>query len=163
MGLIDNISIRSEKGRPLTVNELDNNFLNIKNYLLAFDAENSVADLDLSTDELIRFGDSNQFSLSSDGNSLVVQSYESTAGSPVFVVKDNVGNNLLEVLENGNIQCSGEFSIDPESISLDLSNLTDLSTDYLTLNNLGSTGALDDEAESGTLGFAAGDLFVKKG
>ena len=163
MGLIDNISIRSEKGRPLTVNELDNNFLNIKNYLLAFDAESNVTDLDLSTDELIRFGDSNQFSLSSDGNSLVVQSSVPTQGSPVFVVKDNTGNNLLEVLENGNIECSGEFSINPDQLNLDLSNLTDLSTDYITLNNQGSTGALDEGAESGTLGFAAGDLFVKKG
>ena len=157
--MLDNVVLRSEKGRPLSGAELDGNFLHLREYMKAFDPGNAT-DLDLANDELISFGDSDEFTLGTDGSTLIVRANANLGGQPAFVVKNNQGVDLLTVMENGNIHAEGTFQIDPGQLDLDLSNLTDLSTNYLTLNNMGDENNLED-SESGTIAFAGGELYVK--
>ena len=74
----------------------------------------------------------NKFSLgtSADGLSLVVQSKFEEDDDPIFVVKNNANQNVLEVLPDGNIQAPlGSFQIDATQLdNLDLSNFDNLQT-----------------------------------
>ena len=155
---LNNVYLRSEKGRPLSGTELDGNFKNLREYMKAFDPSDT--DLNLATDELFKFGNTDEFTLGTDGSSLIIKANKDLGGHPAFVVKHNDGTDLLKVMENGDIYAEGLFQIDPNQLNLDLTNLTDLSTQYLTLSNQGTENDLSDQ-ESGTIAFAGGELFVK--
>lgn len=164
---LDNIVIRAEKGQPLTSVELDNNFKYLRSFAANLTTE--VSEFSLETSEIFSFGTDNKFSLgtSADGLSLVVQSKFEEDDDPIFVVKNNANQNVLEVLPDGNIQAPlGSFQIDATQLdNLDLSNFDNLQTQTLQILNYGSIAALEaalpDQA-SGTLAFAGGELMIKK-
>tara|TARA_B100000131_G_C17774074_1_gene474531 strand:- start:8 stop:526 length:519 start_codon:yes stop_codon:yes gene_type:complete len=165
---LDNVILRSEKGRPLTVEQLDNNF----RYLRSFAANlgSSIeTDFSLDTNEVFSFGTDGKFSLGTDpsGLSLVVQSnFEEDSGDPVFIVRNNAGQALLEVMPDGGILApAGAFQIDASQLTgLDLSDFEDLKFGHIEFEPFGSISQLEaalPNQASGTLAFVGGELLIK--
>ena len=163
------IVLRQIKQQPLTVEELDQNFLNLKTAIIQKDGSS----LDLIDNVPLPFGNLPAFELYTDGEKMVVES--KTTGlsddAVIFEVRDGDANaalfqvtkdgRMLGVLDPTNMEVDwNELLTGPSGISLvvDEGEAYTLLTDYNNIEGLNSS-----ERGKGTIAYAGGDIYLNVG
>lgn len=161
-----NIVLRQIKQQALTVEELDQNFLNLKAGIMS-------NELELGDGSILPFGDLPAFEMYTDGTKMVIESKVAglTGDDVVFEVKDGANDYpLFQITKDGRMI----GTLDPSNMDVDWNELltgpsglnlvVDQGDAYTLLTDYVDTDTLDQlDRSTGTIAYASGDIYLKVG
>jgi len=164
-----NIVLRQIKQQPLTVEELDQNFLNLKAGILGNESQL----LNLGNDAILPFGDLPAFEMYTDGTKMVIESKVDglTGDDIIFEVKDGTNDNpLFQITKDGRMI----GTLDPSNMDVDWNELitgpsglnlvVDEGEAYTLINDYNDLAGLSTlDRGKGTIAFAGGDIYLNDG
>lgn len=161
-----NIILRQIKKAPLTIEELDQNFLNLKSAIIT-----KSDTLLLGDDVKLPFGDLPAIEMYSDGSKMIIESKRTDLqdNDVVFEVK-NDSDTLFQITNDGRMI----GTLDPSNIELDwntlltgpsaISLVVDEGDAYTLLTDYENTAGLDaSNRGEGTIAYAGGDIYLNVG